>query len=80
LRYALKNRKTGDAYFVVHIALLFGEDMKQALQEGNESSHGTSIQHPIVESIPVDRNAGESVALTEMLASPVEEFHDAKPC
>jgi hypothetical protein len=79
LRYVLKNRRLGDAYLVVNIALLFGEDMKQASQEENEPSHGSSIQHPIVESSPVYRNAGESIALTEMLASPVEEFRDARP-
>ncbi|KAK5109877.1 hypothetical protein LTR62_006484 [Meristemomyces frigidus] len=39
LRYVFKNRKTGDVYFSVHIHLLWGEKLQEAIQsDGNEQS------------------------------------------
>ena len=79
LRYVLKNRKTGDAYFVVNIALLFGEDMQQALLQENERSRAATREPSPERDQPPPTQDGESIALPDQIESPAEEFHDARP-
>jgi hypothetical protein len=78
LRYVLKNRKTGDVYFVVNIALLFDEDMQQALREEDERSREASRIPSPESSRPASVHKGASVTLPEQIESPTQEFHDAK--
>jgi hypothetical protein len=65
LRYVLKNRKTGDVYFVVNIALLFGADMQQALLEEDERSRAASMVPSPAASKSTSLHDGESVASHE---------------
>jgi hypothetical protein len=79
MRYVLKNRKTGDVYFVVNIALLFGEDMQQALGEEDKMGKETSRIPSPVRTEPTSLHDGRLVALPRQIESLTEEFRDAKP-
>ena len=77
LRYVLKNRKTGDAYFVINIALLFGEDMQQALLEEDKQSRAATREPSPAPKPRSPTTNGESIAFPDQMESPTEEFHDA---
>jgi len=78
LRYVFKNRRTGDAYFVVNIALLFGEDMQQALRDEEKRSEQPSTGSFITPNEKPIATTGESIALPDEVPSPTQQFHEAK--
>lgn len=58
LRYVFKNRKTGDVYFCVNLNLLWGEELKAAMEDEQKQVE----KHAGAEKVEVNGHADESSA------------------